>query len=408
MGDKPTRPKGAKTARKHEFVWDGRGERGDDARLSIAAGRAATDLQLNEFDLRLLMHLGRFNQRKGWCRLSQTGLATMFGVSRGHVNRRVKLLVRRKYIAKKEQEKTGESFCYYRIIIDEELIGATDGGVSSGEHTPQEAGVSSGEHTPAEGGVSSPEHTPAEGGVSSGEHTGGVSSPEHTGVTAREHTGVTKLEHTPIYIERARLHVGHVDKTKKEEDARARKGTDAGADLFSAAQRATERAGGKRKKSAADEIASGERLPFSFDVVRELTGLGVDVEALVERYSSRTKGKRIADPSAYLLKMGHDAAAKQLGVPVAQVVAMSSRDHAARLEAITAGTITGPSVDAVERAKRLRNPYIDAALTMLEGQTFPNLIAADRAFQAALVNARFAMPRGAAIRAQQAQRGRHP
>ena len=107
------------TTRKHEFVWDGRDERGEDARLSIIAGRAATDFDLIELDLRLLLYLGRFNHKKGWCRLNQTQLAHLFGVGRQQMNARIKRLVKRKYLEKKGQKKTRESFCFYRVVLDE-------------------------------------------------------------------------------------------------------------------------------------------------------------------------------------------------------------------------------------------------------------------------------------------------
>jgi hypothetical protein len=136
------------------------------------------------------------------------------------------------------------------------------------------------------------------------------------------------------------------------------------------------------------------RWPFTPEVIRELTSLDVNVEDLVERYQKRTKNRRIDDPSAYLLQMGRDQVAKRLGVTVDALVKMASRNMAERGQAIilAAGNFTGPSTETVTRAGRFNNPYVDAALAMLEGRTFPTLFAADKAFELALMNARFAPP----------------
>ena len=230
------------------------------------------------------------------------------------------------------------------------------------------------------------------GGVSATDDTGGVSAVDDTSVQKLGDTGVQKLGDTPIYKERARLHVGHVDKKEKEEDVRASvPATDGAADLFTTARRAAAQAAGER---AADEIASGQRLPFTSDVIRELTSLDVEVEALVERYRKRTRGRRIDDPSAYLLRMGRDQVAKTHGISVDALVKMASRNLAERGQAIilTAANFTGPSAEAVTRARRFSNPHVDAALAMLEGRKFPTLFAADKAFELALMNARFAPP----------------
>lgn len=121
---------------KHEFVWDGRGENGEDARLSIIAGRAATDARFTCVHFRVLAHLGRFNNKKGWCRISQTDLAELFGVTRRAINGALAQLVKWGYLARKSQQETGESFCQYRTILDQ-------GGVSTDVLTPPSSGVSS-------------------------------------------------------------------------------------------------------------------------------------------------------------------------------------------------------------------------------------------------------------------------
>ena len=127
---------------KHEFVWDGRGERGEDARYSIMAGRAASDRLLKCVHFRILAHLGRFNQRKGWCRLNQSELAALFGVHRQAINKAINQLVKWRYIEKRDQADSGESFCLYRAMIDAvESLKDKGGSVCSRRH-PLRAGVS--------------------------------------------------------------------------------------------------------------------------------------------------------------------------------------------------------------------------------------------------------------------------
>ena len=122
---------------KHEFVWDGRGERGEDARYSIMPGRAASDLSLRCVHFRILAHLGRFNQKKGWCRLNQSELAAMFGVRRQATNKSINELVKWRYIEKRDQTESGESFCLYRVTIDVvEYPKNKGGGVSATADTP--------------------------------------------------------------------------------------------------------------------------------------------------------------------------------------------------------------------------------------------------------------------------------
>ena len=125
---------------KHEFLWDGRGERGDDARFSFVAGRAATDMDLTGLQMRILLHLGRFNGNAGWCRLNQTELARWFGVHRQAINDAIGKLVKSDYVERRTQAETGESFCHYRAKIDgvpsQGVSGKADTGVSAADDTP--------------------------------------------------------------------------------------------------------------------------------------------------------------------------------------------------------------------------------------------------------------------------------
>jgi hypothetical protein len=74
------------------------------------------------------MHVGRFNAKKGWCRLSQTELAEKFDCRRQGVNEAVRDLVKWDYLQKKDQAEAGESFCLYRVRFeDEDSVGGVSG-----------------------------------------------------------------------------------------------------------------------------------------------------------------------------------------------------------------------------------------------------------------------------------------
>jgi len=78
-----------------------------------------------------------------------------------------------------------------------------------------------------------------------------------------------------------------------------------------------------------------ERLPFSDITLRECHLLDVDLEALIDRYfevegKKAAKGKRIADPNAYLLKMARDERAKANGVKVDDLKDIASPNEWAR------------------------------------------------------------------------------
>jgi hypothetical protein len=104
---------------KAEKTFDGRGDRLSDARMSMLSGRAADDLRLSGLHLRLLAHLGRQNHRRGWLRISQSELAEQWDVSRQRVNMAIRDLVGWRYVLKRDQKKTGESFCTYKTRLDD-------------------------------------------------------------------------------------------------------------------------------------------------------------------------------------------------------------------------------------------------------------------------------------------------
>jgi hypothetical protein len=145
-----------------EFLWDAVRDDGKDMRYSVLPGCAADDLRLAGVHFRILAFLGRFNQRKGWCRLSQTKLAELFGVCRQTINKATGELVEWGYLEKQSQEKSSDTFCLYRTIIDR----AKEGGeVSDVADTPRgevsaivDTGVHYGGQTCPAGEDTSPDH----------------------------------------------------------------------------------------------------------------------------------------------------------------------------------------------------------------------------------------------------------
>jgi predicted transcriptional regulator len=105
------------------------------------------------------------------------------------------------------------------------------------------------------------------------------------------------------------------------------RGTDDLAQEVGEAQRATVQA---EIAQCSAEMARGERLPFTPAVLHELAGLGLDVDVVVEAYHTKTAGRHIRNPSAYLLRMGRDEAAKLHGVTPETLKKIATRDHKQR------------------------------------------------------------------------------
>lgn len=168
-------------------VWDGRGEALSDARLTQADARMADDLRLKQTHFRVMAHVGRQNNKRGWLRVSQSELAERWGVHRNTVNGAFKELVAWGYLLQRTQEEAGESFCQYKVALD---------GETSEEHrTPKRAPRSVSQ---AEEGECTPETAPPHD-----QSQGGECTPE----SAHVHSGgvhpCTVGEYTPHIIPRA-------------------------------------------------------------------------------------------------------------------------------------------------------------------------------------------------------------
>jgi hypothetical protein len=101
-----------------EKVWDGRGHALDAARLTIGDGRLANDMRLKLPHYRIMAHVGRQNGQRGFLRVSQTELAERWGCHRNTVNRAFAELVAWGYLDQRTQHDAGESFCQYRVRLD--------------------------------------------------------------------------------------------------------------------------------------------------------------------------------------------------------------------------------------------------------------------------------------------------
>jgi len=179
-----------------ERVWDGRGDALSDARMTQADARMADDLRLKLTHFRVMAHVGRQNNRRGWLRVSQSELAERWGNHRNTVNAAFVDLVGWGYLLQRTQEEAGESFCQYKVALDGEADGSHFApvqakNVSQRECSPQTAPPC--ETSGDEGGVQPTDCTP----------TGGECSPQ----TAHVHSGgvhpCTVGEYTPHIIPRA-------------------------------------------------------------------------------------------------------------------------------------------------------------------------------------------------------------
>lgn len=91
---------------------------------------------------------------------------------------------------------------------------------------------------------------------------------------------------------------------------------------------------------------SGERLPFTEAALAACEAMGFTRQTVVERYYARTKGRRVRDPSAYLIEMAVDMAAKVRGVPKDAVRATISNNQAERAEGYQRATSAPPVISA--------------------------------------------------------------
>jgi hypothetical protein len=147
----------------------------------------------------------------------------------------------------------------------------------------------------------------------------------------------------------------------------------------------------KQARSDLDASLTDGALPFTTEVIEALVDLEVDVEKTIEAYRKRTVGKRILDPSAYLLKMGRTEYAKRHSITIEQVKAITSRNKAAKVTAMAnvVGAFSKPSDKTLARAARNTPNLVDKALALMAGRSFTSQDATDRAFDGHLANLRF-------------------
>lgn len=91
---------------------------------------------------------------------------------------------------------------------------------------------------------------------------------------------------------------------------------------------------------------SGERLPFTEAALADCEAMGFTRQTVVEHYYARTKGRRVRDPSAYLVAMVADMAAKARGVSVDAMRATLSKNADQRAEGYQRATSAPPMLSA--------------------------------------------------------------
>jgi len=131
----------------------------------------------------------------------------------------------------------------------------------------------------------------------------------------------------------------------------------------------------KKNEPSGTDGALGDRLPFTEEALAACEQMGFTRQTLVERYEKRTKGRRIRDPSAYLIKMAVDMAAKARGVSEDAVRGSISKNAGERLQAYAAADTVPSASEAmcaivsrrVKRAKRDPNEMFKAWRAKMTG-----------------------------------------
>lgn len=297
-------------------VFEGRGDRLKNARYSFVPGLAADDLRLQGLHFRILLHIGRFNANRGWCRLSQKDLAAAWGVTRQYVNKCVGELVEWEFLEKLGQDETGESFCQYRVRID--------AGVSATGDTPPKK-KRKGECRVKPTRVS-PHRTPNNESVEQEDKSSAEPSAEGGGDGNATQDEVLSDRRNPFEGSSQIIPFEHVVDPLGQ---------------------------------AASETPAGKRLPFSAETLRKVKGLFPPggLEPLLERYAQKTAGKKIRDPNGYLYRMAVDAVSKRDGVSADLVERMASEDTAERAAAL-AEAVEAPPAERTWRAAAYRRSQL--------------------------------------------------
>lgn len=122
-----------------------------------------------------------------------------------------------------------------------------------------------------------------------------------------------------------------------------------------------------RETNLGTDFAEAERLPFSEDALAACEAMGFTRETLVDRYRQKTarRATPIRDPSAYLIKMAVDMAAKARGVPESALRKSLSNSPIERAASFTESAPPRPSdamLRAVERRCKRQGCTVDQVL----------------------------------------------
>jgi hypothetical protein len=103
---------------------------------------------------------------------------------------------------------------------------------------------------------------------------------------------------------------------------------------------------------SAEAIGRGDREPWTPETLRRVSGMGVDLLDLIERYRERTAGRKIDDANAYLVAMAADAVAKRAGT-TREFVSAIAADRAAMASAAAGARERASAASREALARRL-------------------------------------------------------
>lgn len=111
-----------------------------------------------------------------------------------------------------------------------------------------------------------------------------------------------------------------------------------------------------------------DRLPFTVEVIRTVQRLNVCPRELILAYLEKTRGKRIKNPCAYLVKMAQDRVAKRNGMAVETVAALTNANRENRAAILAAEVDIGNPITTEQlrtKSSRVRTPNGPALLAAL-------------------------------------------
>lgn len=101
------------------------------------------------------------------------------------------------------------------------------------------------------------------------------------------------------------------------------------------------------KATLPPHLTEAWRSPFTPRTIGRIRMMQVDPQALAEKYLEKTRGRKIKNPCAYLMRMAQETVAERDGIPVEMVARLARADRRQRAEILA-------SADASESLDELR------------------------------------------------------